>query len=208
MISESVIAYKQKNGTYSTRQDGTTGREGIEINIRAAWEEMNSLLGKKVITTINLGRQDYDYLRKSNQEKYILTPEEVVLYVPSLTNGMDVHNKQRYDNPDPTRKEAIETLLKGPGQADYDINSPLYWLAFPVKSPFSKTDKLQVSIYHAHLQMTYGDIPMHIVGQIDNVPVIYCSYGEHCGISSSASKDDAGLLNRMSEAGLAMPKFE
>jgi hypothetical protein len=208
---EIVHMWKQPNGVLLGQHTGETKGDGIEVNIREAWKQINGLLGKKVYTTINADISNLD-------ERYILTPEEAVLYMGPFPErqDMDHYYKNHWSpdfkpifkkiNPDPTREEAIELLLKN--ETKREEGFPRYWLAYSPWFASSSEQKPEVWIDHVNFLSWPGDggIPMHIRGEKDGVPIIYYSYGTHSGILSHCSNNDLGLLNRIKEAGMTIHK--
>ena len=73
----------------------------MHIDLREAWKQINELMGQKVITIDTITHpnwEDQEVLEKCGSESYILTPEEVVQYGPSLRTSPGC-----FANPDPRR---------------------------------------------------------------------------------------------------------
>ena len=161
----------------------------LDNDVRTAWEQMNALLGYRVIVTPHL-ELPHTYHPENLEHRYILTPKEVPIYVISLRIGPDA-----FANPDPTRQEAIESLLEG---KIFSPKLPFYWLA---QSLITGTEP-DVWIDHAYLTPSK---PMHKVGEIDGIPVIYYDYYHHAGSMSYGCNHKETLFERMAQVGI-VPK--
>jgi len=172
---------------------------------------MNSLLGRKVIALNSLNWDKPGVLEWCGMEKYVLSPEQVVAFGPSL----ELEDERRV-NFDSRNEKSIQTLFRKLNDAliggdecyedvaskweDYD-NQPFYWFANPVVN----NGKVEVALEMSCLIPQPDYIPLHQLGEKDKVPVIYYHPWRHASLNELEGKDESTLLKIMGQAGMTMP---
>jgi len=188
------------------------------INVLEAWQQMNELLGRKVIV-VDLNRVSSwnapSFLDHAPQ-RYILLPEEVKAgrfndlgpisnqpNAPSLTWPSD----PRLQAPPENLSEQLKSLQ------DYHADwwNALYWLSWPTKRivGLNKPNEIHVNLVMARLiPHSYPSRVMRYLGSSEETPVICFQYGVHASHTLSENSSSERIVPLMDKlTSLSMPLY-
>jgi hypothetical protein len=160
-----------------------------ETSISSTWNDLNGLLGKVIYTMDRDPWNDPKTFRRFAEQKYILTPEEVLKFEIPLSAGPGKGTL----HPDPR--------VLDPTRSRDECHDPHYWL---VNTPFWGGGERILIIERLSLD-SRAPIPnvgyIHKLGELKNNPVIYLDPDFHKVKGTTTVQVDS-LLERLSDLGI------